>query len=198
MVRSLFPRFSGTHAWFAASTLALLGSSCSPRESRAAVPPETTQTSSLPAPKPVQAPRPESATPQAPNPESTSTSPAAPAALPAEPAAQPSDVHVTGFELGGALEADGHVSDARTEFTSNETVHLAVLADGAPRTVKLGVVWLGPDAARVGVQESDITLDGPKAVPFALSSAVGLPAGAYKAEIRIDGWLSTTAEFRVH
>ena len=114
-----------------------------------------------------------------------------------EPAPKPADVSVTGFETGGTLDPDGHVGDPKTVFAAADTVHLAVLADGAARSVKIGVSWMGPDGVRIREDVQDPTLGEPKAVPFSLSNAAGLAPGLYRAEIRIEGWLASTAEFEV-
>jgi len=114
-----------------------------------------------------------------------------------EPGSRPTDVSVTGYETGGTSSADGHVGDPRTMFAPAETVHLAVLAEGAARAIKLNVTWLGPDGMRLEQKEQEVTLSGPLAVPFALSESAGLAVGAYKAEIRLDGWLASTATFEV-
>lgn len=196
MIRSRIARSSALRPSLAARLALLALAACSPREPRAAEP--LAQADPPPTQPAAPARQPMPVAPPAPAPSTPPEAPAAPA-TPATPtpAAQPADVRLTGFELGGTLEPDGHVGDARSEFTPAETVRLALLLDGAPRAVKLEVSWLGPDQARVGVQDSEVTLDGPKAVPFALASDVGLPVGEYRAEIRLDGWLASTATFRV-
>ena len=114
-----------------------------------------------------------------------------------EPAPKPADVSVTGFETGGSVGTDGHVVDPKTVFAPVDTVNLAVLADGAARTVRISVTWLGPDGARVHEDAQDLTLGAPKALPFSLMDPKGLAVGRYKAEIRIENWLASTAEFEV-
>jgi len=151
---------------------------------RLPLPPAETEPANLPVAQPM------------PPPLEPSTPVPAPAPV-IEPGSRPTDVSVTGFETGGTSSADGHVGDPRTTFAPAETVHLAVLADGAARPIKLNVTWLGPDGMRLEQKEQEITLSGPLAVPFALSEPAGLVVGAYKAEIRIDGWLASTAEFEV-
>ena len=113
------------------------------------------------------------------------------------PAPKPADVSVTGFELGSAVGPDGHVTEPKSVFAPTDSVRLAVLADGAPRLVRLSVEWYGPDALRISEDVQDVTLNGAMAVPFTLSNAKGLALGAYRAEIRIEGWLASTADFSV-
>jgi hypothetical protein len=149
-----------------------------------------------PEPKPVAEPVPA----PLPDPKPILDPPPAPKPTPEpkpEPAPKPADVSVTGFETGGTIDPDGHVGDPKTVFAPADTVHLAVLADGAARSVKIGVSWMGPDGVRIREDVQDPTLGEPKAVPFSLSSATGLAAGLYRAEIRIEGWLASTAEFEV-
>ena len=153
-----------------------------------------------PAPKPIADPAPPPEPP--PKPVLDPPKPPEPAPVPApdpkpDPAPKPADVSVTGFETGGTLEPDGHVSDPKTVFAPADTVHLAVLADGAARAVRIGVSWMGPDGVRIREDVQDPTLGEPKAVPFELLNAAGLAPGKYKAEIRIEGWLASTAEFEV-
>ena len=160
-----------------------------------------------PEPKPIAQPLPPEPKPLAdpvpaplPDPKPILDPPPAPNPTPdphPEPAPKPADVSVTGFETGGTLEPDGHVSDPKTVFAAADTVHLAVLADGAARAVKIGVSWMGPDGVRIREDVQDPTLGEPKAVPFSLSNASGLAVGLYRAEIRIEGWLASTAEFEV-
>jgi len=145
-----------------------------------------------PAPKPVADPAP------LPDPKPVADPLPAPKPEPKpEPAPKPADVSVTGFETGGTVDPDGHVGDPKTVFAAADTVHLAVLADGAARSVRIGVIWMGPEGTRISEDVQDLTLGEPKAVPFALSNAQGLALGKYKAEIRIEGWLASTAEFEV-
>lgn len=127
-----------------------------------------------------------------PTPEPAPTPPPEP-----KPDPKPVDVSVTGFETGTAVGLDGHVTDPKTVFAAADTVRLAVLAEGASRVIKLGVRWVGPDGAQISEDVQDVTLTGPMAVPFSLADPKGLALGAYKAEIRIEGWLASTAEFEV-
>jgi hypothetical protein len=154
---------------------------------------ESKPTPPPPAPPPVIEPKPTPPPvidPPAPKPE--------PKPEPApEPTPKPADVSVTGFETGGSVGTDGHVGDPKTVFAPADTVNLAVLADGAARSVHISVTWLGPDGARVHEEAQDQTLGAPKAVPFALTDPKGLAVGRYKAEIRIENWLASTAEFEV-
>ena len=155
-------------------------------------PPPAPEPKPLAEPTPLPEPKPIADPPPAPKP----TPEPQPAPAP-EPAPKPADVSVTGFETGGTLDPDGHVGDPKTVFAAADKVNLAVLADGAARSVKIGVSWIGPDGVRIREDVQDPTLGEPKAVPFTLSNAQGLATGLYRAEIRIEGWLASTAEFEV-
>jgi pyruvate/2-oxoglutarate dehydrogenase complex dihydrolipoamide acyltransferase (E2) component len=212
-------------SWFAAGALIVSLAGCGTSEGKAPptpspsptplaksertpVPPAKLETPA-PEPKPIPRPPPPELKPLAdpappPAPPPVVDPPPAPKPTPEpqpapapEPAPKPADVSVTGFETGGTLDPDGHVGDPKTVFAAADTVHLAVLADGAARSVKIGVSWVGPDGVRIREDVQDPTLGEPKAVPFSLSSASGLAPGMYKAEIRIEGWLASTAEFEV-
>ena len=141
-----------------------------------------------PAPEPVAKPVPAPEPPKDPEPVKDPTP---------KPAPKPADVSVTGFEVGSAVGPDGHVTEPKTVFAASDSVRLAVLADGAPRTIRLSVEWYGPDGARISEDVQDVTLSGAQAVPFTLSNAKGLALGAYRGEIRIEGWLASTADFEV-
>jgi hypothetical protein len=205
----------------ATAALLLALSGCSPSESqaeqsKASMPsapaepkpepkPERTALSTTPEPpapvKPIEpTPKPPEPTPEPP--VANPVPPPAPVPLPKdppppEPAPKPADVSVTGFEIGGAVGPDGHVTEPKTVFAATDSVRLSVLADGAPRLVRLSVEWYGPDGQRISEDVQDVTLNGAMAVPFTLSNAKGLALGAYRAEIRIESWLSSTADFEV-
>ena len=171
------------------------------KNERTEIPPAKLETPP-PAPEPKPAAEPPPPLPEPPKP--VLDPPPAPKPIPEpqpeptpEPAPKPADVSVTGFETGGAIEPDGHVSDPKTAFAAADTVHLAVLADGAARAVRIGVSWIGPDGVRIREDVQDPLLGEPKALPFSLSNAAGLATGLYRAEIRIEGWLASTAEFEV-
>ena len=203
----------------AASALLLSLGGCSPSESQASTqeastpaPPEpkaertalATETQKpIPPPEPLTQPEPIAKPVPEPLPEpETRPLPADPPKDPPKdpapvPAPKPADVSVSGFELGSAVGPDGHVTEPKSVFAPTDSVRLAVLADGAPRLVRLSVEWYGPDALKISEDVQDVTLNGSMAVPFTLSNAKGLALGAYRAEIRIEGWLASTAHFSV-
>jgi len=204
----------------AAAALLLALGGCSPSESqaeqsKASMPsgpaeqkpepkPERTALSTTPEPTAPAKPIEPAPKPPEPTPEPVANPVPTPAPVPPpkdppppEPAPKPADVSVTGFEIGSAVGPDGHVTEPKTVFAATDSVRLSVLADGAPRLVRLSVEWYGPDGQRISEDVQDVTLNGALAVPFTLSNAKGLALGAYRAEIRIESWLSSTADFEV-
>lgn len=190
-------------SWMAAAALLLPLAGCDSGSTAAPASP------SLPPPppaqsqrQPVQTPMPE--TKPAPVPLAQSVPQPAPNSEPKpdpkpapEPVTKPTDVSVSGFETGSAVGSDGHVTDPKTVFAASDIVHLAVIADGAARKVNLSVTWLGPDGARITEDQQEAMLGAPTALDFTLASVTGLALGSYKAEIRIEGWLASTAAFEV-
>jgi len=179
-----------------------------PAKLESAPAPEPTKAPEPPAPepKPLEEPKPVLDPPPMPEPEPKPVvdPPPLPKPVPEpqpdpvpEPAPKPIDVSVTGFETGGSIDPDGRIGDPKTVFAAADTVHLAVQADGAARSVRIAVSWMGPDGVRIREDVQDPMLGEPKAVPFSLANAQGLATGLYKAEIRIEGWLASTAEFEV-
>lgn len=158
------------------------------KSERTPVPPAKLESAPAPTPEPRPAVDPPPKPIPDPQPE--------PAPEPA-PASKPADVSVTGFDTGGALDPEGNIGDPKTVFAAADTVHLGVLADGAARAVRIAVSWVGPDGVLIREDVQDPMLGEPKTVPFSLANAQGLALGLYKAEIRIEGWLASTAEFEV-
>ncbi len=120
------------------------------------------------------------------------------AARPAAPA--PGAPHVTGVELGNAIDAIGRVAIPSLRFASTDTIHASITFDGRDLTQahKIGVRWtFEPGAQPVLAEAKMLAFTGPGDTAFSIRKPDGWPAGNYKLRVLLDGVLAQTREFEV-
>ena len=102
---------------------------------------------------------------------------------------------VTTIQLGRAVNADSTVSGFTTTFAPTDTVHLAVLTNGAG-SATIGVRWVF--AGRViDEPKKQVSYRGAAATDFRLQSPSEFPVGDYTAEIFLNGQSIGTRSFKV-
>lgn len=116
------------------------------------------------------------------------------------PAPAPVPFHVTGVQLGKAIQPDNTVQTVTATFGPKDTIYLSVTSVGMAPQAVLATRWtFGPKD--VLVHEESKTLAPPSEKPmrteFHISKPSGWPAGDYKVTLTVDGKPSQTQTFTV-
>ena len=130
----------------------------------------------------------------APTPAPTPVASAAPIATP-PPA--PAGVHITAVDLGRAIGADKHVTEATTTFKTTDTIYVSVLTDGTAASAAMKARFTFGEGQLVSESTQTIAPTGPSATEFHIEKADGWPKGTYKVEVTLDAEGAKTAEFKV-
>ena len=118
---------------------------------------------------------------------------------PAAPAV-PATLSVTDVQIGSAIGADMKVTAPKTTFGVKDTIHPAVLTDGAPPSATITAVWTytrGGKTVTVDSTAKTIAPTGPATTEFHVSKPGGWPAGTYHVAIWADGQSAGTRDFDV-
>jgi hypothetical protein len=104
-------------------------------------------------------------------------------------------LNVKTVQLGRSLNSDDSVGSFVTRFKPEDTVYAAVLTDNAGSgTLKASWTFRGRS---ISEEEKKVSYREPAATEFHLRYAGGLPPGAYKVEIRLDGTPVASRDFVV-
>jgi hypothetical protein len=104
-------------------------------------------------------------------------------------------LHVTGLQLGRALNADGTVASHTTTFRPSDTVHLSVLTSGVG-SATLSVRWVYRDRV-LDEPKKQVSYRDVAATDFTFRSGGTFPLGEYRAEVFLNGQPAGTRDFRV-
>ncbi len=117
---------------------------------------------------------------------------------PAKTATKPENVSITGVHTGLGIGKYNRVAQEKSVFSPKDTIVLSVYSDGSVKTATIGVKWMTASGKVLAENSRQVTYNGSIATPFSFSKAEGLPAGKYKAEVTLNGWLAETAKFEVN
>lgn len=116
---------------------------------------------------------------------------------PAKSVARPENVSVTVIHMGLGIGKYNRVVQEKNVFAPKDTIILSVGSDGSVKTATIGVKWMTANGKVLAENSQDIIYNGSVLTPFSFSKAEGLPAGKYKAEVTLNGWLAETTTFEV-
>lgn len=106
-------------------------------------------------------------------------------------------VAVRDFRLGSAVDESGAVVAAADSFARRDTVYASVSAEGHVGQATLTARWTREDNILMGERQKVFPLDGRRTVTFRLDDPGGLPAGAYRVEMRLGSELAGSKSFRI-
>jgi hypothetical protein len=123
--------------------------------------------------------------------------PPAPPPPPVDPARVPAaEVKITEVQLGSALGADRRVAEAKTAFTTKDTIFASVATEGTGNT-EVAAKWTFQDGQVVDETKKNLVLAGKEITEFSIQKPSGWPAGTYKLEITLNGKPADTKSFTV-
>lgn len=111
------------------------------------------------------------------------------------PAATP--LRVTDIQLGKGVGSDKRVVEPATTFGTRDTIYASVTTDGAATDARLTATWMYGDQ---GVSEADEIVSptgGVNVSEFHISKETPWPTGAYTVDIKLNGQVVGTREFRI-
>lgn len=117
------------------------------------------------------------------------------AATTVTPAAAP--LRVTDIQLGKGVGSDKRIVGPTTTFGTRDTIYVSVTTDGAATDARLTATWMYGEQ---GVSEADEMLSSPGGASvseFHISKETPWPAGSYKVDIKMNGAVVGTREFRI-
>ena len=112
----------------------------------------------------------------------------------AEPTA--TALRVTDIQLGKGVGSDKRIVEPTTTFGTRDTIYASVTTDGSANGARLSATWMYGDQ---NVSESDETLaaSGVNVSEFHISKATPWPTGSYKVDVKLNGQVVGTREFRI-
>ena len=111
------------------------------------------------------------------------------------PAATP--LRVTDIQLGKGVGSDRRIVTPTTTFGTRDTIYVSVTTDGAATDARLTATWMYGEQ---GVSEADEIISptgGVNVSEFHISKETPWPTGDYKVDIKLDGQVVGTREFRI-
>jgi uncharacterized protein YfaS (alpha-2-macroglobulin family) len=106
-------------------------------------------------------------------------------------------VRIEQVELGRRIGADMRVTEPTDTFRPNETIHLVLVPEGSGDTATVRARWTFEDGQVVDESTQTVATTGDNAVHFQIAQPGGLPAGAYKVIITVNGRQLAEKEFKV-
>jgi hypothetical protein len=103
---------------------------------------------------------------------------------------------ITEVQLGSALGADRRVAEAKTAFTTKDTIFASVATEGTGNT-EVAAKWTFQDGQVVDETKKNLVLAGKEITEFSIQKPSGWPAGTYKLEITLNGKPADTKSFTV-
>jgi len=104
-------------------------------------------------------------------------------------------LQVTAIQLGKSLNPDNSVGTFTTSFKPRDTVYLSVLT-GASGAGTLASTWYY-GSNKVSEMKKDVSYRGSAATEFRFHNTAGLPPGAYRVEVFLDGKSAGERTFKV-
>lgn len=121
------------------------------------------------------------------------TDPAA-AALPPQDLGEFKIISIT---LGSRLDAEKNVIEAKTQFSTKDSIHAAVVSTGKHQGLKITAKWTLGDGTPVAESEQVLVPDSPLVSTFSLSNAEPWPVGMYQVGIFLEGREQLSIPFEV-
>lgn len=113
----------------------------------------------------------------------------------ADPAA--TALRVTDIQLGKGVGSDKRIVAPTTTFGTRDTIYASVTTDGAASGARLTATWL---YGNENVSESEETVSpsgGVNVSEFHIAKATPWPTGSYKVDVKLNGQVVGTREFRI-
>ena len=104
-------------------------------------------------------------------------------------------LQVTAIQLGKSLNPDNSVGTFTTSFQPRDTVYLSVLT-GASGAGSLATTWYY-GSNKVSEMKKDVSYRGSAATEFRFHNTAGLPVGAYRVEVFLDGKSAGERAFKI-
>lgn len=104
-------------------------------------------------------------------------------------------LQVTAIQLGKSLNPDNSVGTFTTSFKPRDTVYLSVLT-GASGAGTLASTWYY-GSNKVSEMKKDVSYRGSAATEFRFHNTAGLPPGAYRVEVFLDGKSAGERAFKI-
>jgi hypothetical protein len=104
-------------------------------------------------------------------------------------------LQVTAIQLGKSLNPDNSVGTFTTSFKSRDTVYVSVLT-GASGKGTLSTTWYY-GSNKVSEMTKDVSYRGSAATEFRFHNTAGLPLGAYRVEVFLDGKSAGERAFKI-
>ncbi len=108
-----------------------------------------------------------------------------------------SPVRVVNIETGKSLGADKHVASATGDFGVRDTMHVAVITEGAATGANLRAKFTYGAKLVKELNEALTTTGGTNVTNFEVTKPTAWPTGAYKVEVFLDGVSAGTRDLTV-
>ena len=116
------------------------------------------------------------------------------AALPPLPSG---DFRIASVDLGTAVDGEGRVAEAKTQFAPGDTIRAAVIGVGSSDGLTLSARWLAPDGREIAKAGQTLTPSAPTVATFTLAQPQPWPVGTYSLEVAINDRVVETRSFEV-
>src|SRR3954468_72711 len=104
-------------------------------------------------------------------------------------------LQVSTIQLGKTLNPDNSVGTFTTSFKPRDTVYLSVLTAASGRGTIETTWYYG--STKVNEMKKDVSYHGGAATEFRFHNTAGLPAGAYRVEVFLDGKSQGERTFKI-
>jgi hypothetical protein len=102
---------------------------------------------------------------------------------------------VSTIQLGKTLNPDNSVGTFTTTFAPRDTVYLSVLTGASVRGTIATTWYYG--STKVNEMKRDVSYHGSAATEFRFHTTAGLPPGAYRVEVFLDGKPEGERSFKI-
>ncbi|HEY8831547.1 MAG TPA: hypothetical protein VIM21_03475 [Gemmatimonadaceae bacterium] len=107
-------------------------------------------------------------------------------------------IRVSDIQVGKAVGSDNKVGDQTTSFAVRDTMHVAVITEGAAKDAKLTAKWTFNDKQVVKEASQTISPTGGETVTeFHVDKKSAWPKGKYKVEVMLNGVSAGTKDLEV-
>lgn len=115
------------------------------------------------------------------------------------PAMQPSTapIRVVNIETGKSLGADKHIANATSDFGVRDTMHVAVVTEGATTGANIRAKFTYGDKLVKEMNQTITATGGTNVTNFEIDKATAWPTGSYKVEVFLEGVSAGTKDLTV-
>ena len=114
-----------------------------------------------------------------------------------EPAPAAAAVTVGTVTMGTAAGSDKRIASPTTMFKPNDPIVVSVATNGAAQNAEVRGKLIFQDGQTAGEQNAMLNTTGADTTVMTFTNANAWPAGAYKAEIWVNGQMANTTSFTV-